>query len=86
MLAPLPPGDVNDISRRGDSSDFMGELESVCRGLRVPDSLGAFDPDPGAPLPLKTEVEEEGGLSGDCILSSFLRGDPGVGEDGDICS
>ena len=51
----------------GDSSDFMGEVESVARGLRVPASLGAFDP-PEPPLTTELAVEE-GGRSGDCGLS-----------------
>ena len=46
----------------GDSSDFMGDVESVARGLRVPASLGGFEPDP----PFTTELAvEEGGRSGD---------------------
>ena len=63
----------------------MGELESVCLGLNVPASLGALEPEP----PLRTELlaEEDGGLSGDCApLSSFLTGDPGPGDDKDLCS
>ena len=57
----------------------------MCLGLKVPASLGALDPEP----PLRTELlaEEDGGLSGDCPpLSSFLTGEPGAGDDKDLCS
>ena len=46
--AGIPPPELKDMSLSGDSSDFIGELESVCLGLRVPVSLGALDPDSGA--------------------------------------
>ena len=57
----------------------------MCLGLKVPASLGALDPEP----PLRTELlaEEDGGLSGDWPpLSSFLTGEPGAGDDKDLCS
>lgn len=68
-------------SLMGDSSDLMGDVESVARGLRVPASLGGLEPDP----PLTTELAvEDGGRSGDWALSSFLEpGDSGGGEGGE---
>ena len=67
-----------ESSLSGDSSDFMGELESVALGLRVPASLGGLEP--GPPLTAELGVED-GGRSGDWALSSFLDpGDSGGGE------
>ena len=66
------------LSLRGDSSDLMGELESVCLGLKVPASLPALEP------PLRTELLalEDAGLSGD-LSSRILTGELGVGDDED---
>ena len=75
------PGVVKDmsLSLRGDSvSDLMGELESVCLGLKVPASLPALEP------PLRTELlaPEDAGLSGD-RSSRILTGELGVGDEED---
>ena len=60
------PGDWKpDRSRAGDSSDFMGEDESVWRGLSVPASLGALDPPDPPPLMTELLLVEERGRSGD---------------------
>ena len=56
---------------------FMGELESVCRGLRVPASEAALEP-PEPPLVTELLGPELTGRSGDWGLS--LTGDPGPGE------
>ena len=62
---------------------FIGELESVCRGLRVPASEGALEP-PEPPFVTEVLGPELTGRSGDWALSpSFLIGDPGPGDEED---
>ena len=75
---------MKESSLAGDSvSLFIGELESVCRGLRVPDSEGALEP-PEPPLVTEVLGPELTGLSGDWGLSaSFLIGDSGPGDEED---
>ena len=75
-MAGKEPGVVKDMSLSGESSDLIGELESVCRGLNVPASLPALDP------PLRTELLalEDAGLSGD-LSSRILTGELGDDEE-----
>ena len=79
---------MKESSLAGDSvSLFIGELESVCLGLRVPDSEGALEP-PEPPLVTELLGPELTGLSGDWVLisaDSFLIGDSGPGDSDEDC-